>query len=70
MMELWTTEEAAAYLKLHPEYVRRRTRGGFIPAQKLGREWRYRRERLDAWIDAGCPSQKEQPSLFDQVQGD
>ncbi len=64
-MELWTVDEAAHYLKLHPETLRRKTRDKQVPAVKVGPFWRYHPERLRAWVDAGCPSQLEQSSLFD-----
>lgn len=65
-MELWTAEEAAHYLKLNVEVLRRKARAKQVPAVKLGsRVWRYRKEALDEWLARGCPSQQQQPSLFD-----
>ncbi len=64
-MELWTPAQAAHYLKLNQEVVRRKTRAGQIPAVKVAGRWRYHPERLAAWVDAGCPTQAEQPTLFD-----
>jgi len=68
-VELWTPEEAAHYLKLNTEVVRRKTRLRQIPAVKVGRFWRYHPERLAAWVDAGCPTQDEQPTLFNGTSG-
>jgi len=34
--ELWTVEQVADYLQLHPETVRRWIRAGKLPAVKLG----------------------------------
>ncbi|MDI9585581.1 MAG: helix-turn-helix domain-containing protein [Acidobacteriota bacterium] len=65
-MELLTADEAAAYLKIHPETLRRKTRARQVPAWRIGPFWRYRREVLDEWMAQGCPSQVEQPSLFDE----
>jgi len=64
-MELWTAEEAARYLKLNVEVLRRKTRAREVPAVKMGRVWRFRRETIDEWIAQGCPSQRQQPTLFD-----
>lgn len=64
-VELWTAEQVAVYLKYNVETVRRQTRSGHIPAIKVGRFWRYRRDRLDAWLDAGCPSSDTLPGLFE-----
>ena len=58
-MELWTVDEAAHYLKYHPETVRAKTRKGLMPALRVGGRWRYHPERLRAWVDAGCPSPRE-----------
>ena len=66
-MELWTADEAASYLKLNIEVVRRKARAKQVPAVKMGGVWRYRKETLDEWLAQGCPSQQQQPSLFDQV---
>ncbi len=64
-MELWTVFEAARYLKLNIEVLRRKARAKLVPAIKMGGVWRYRKEALDEWLAQGCPSQAEQPSLFD-----
>lgn len=37
----WTVEEAAAWLKRSPEYVRRLARSGRLPGEKEGRDWRF-----------------------------
>ena len=64
-MELWTADEAGHYLKMHPESVRRKARQRELPYVRIGRWLRFRKEALDEWIARGCPSQQEQPSLFD-----
>ena len=43
-------EEVAEYLQLHPLTVRRLARDGEIPAFKVGRQWRIKRDLLDRWI--------------------
>ena len=65
-MELWTVNEAAAYLKLHPDSIRRKVRLKQLPFVRMGRWLRFRKETLDEWLAQGCPSQAEQPSLFDR----
>ncbi len=49
--EILTIEELAAYLKLKPQTVCRWAQTGKVPAAKLGKEWRFRRSLVDAWID-------------------
>lgn len=45
-----TLEQTAEYLHLHPVTLRNKARRGEIPARKLGRQWRFVREQLDAWL--------------------
>lgn len=65
-VELWTGREAAQYLKLNAEVLRRKTARGEVPALRMSNRWRYRKETLDEWLAQGCPKKGEQPSLFDQ----
>ena len=48
---MMTINEAAEYLSLHPLTVRRLAREGKIPAFKVGRQWRVKRELLDRFIE-------------------
>lgn len=64
-MELWTVEEAARYLKMHPETIRRKVRENAIPFVRLGRWIRFRKESLDEWIALGCPKRERERSLFE-----
>jgi excisionase family DNA binding protein len=43
---LWTVEEVALYLKLQPETVRSMARRGELPAIKLGKVWRFRKNAI------------------------
>ena len=47
---LWTVEDLAQYLQLEPETIRSMAREGKLPAIKVGRVWRFRREQVKAWI--------------------
>ena len=49
--EIMTIEQVARYLSLHALTVRRLARDGEIPAFKVGRQWRVKRELLDRWIE-------------------
>jgi len=53
MQEILTLREAAAFLRCHPDTVKRRARAGELPASKIGRAWRFRRAELDAWLARG-----------------
>ncbi len=48
---LMTVEEVARYLSLHELTVRRLAREGEIPAFKIGRQWRVKKDLLDRWIE-------------------
>lgn len=55
-----TAEQAAEYLQTSVYTVKRRARDGTIPAAKIGREWRFLRSELDAWLSAGGTRDSEQ----------
>lgn len=52
MEKLMTLEEVADYLRLSNDTVYRMANTGTIPASKVGNQWRFRREDLDAWLEA------------------
>ena len=43
-------KQAAKLLKLHPDTLKRKAQRREIPSVKVGRSWRFRASRLDAWI--------------------
>jgi len=49
--EMMEVKEAAAFLKVHPETLRRLARSKKIPAFKVGTDWRFSREALRRWAD-------------------
>jgi excisionase family DNA binding protein len=51
--ELLTLEEAANLLRLNPETVRRHVAGGRLPAVKIGRRIRIRRDTIDNFAGGG-----------------
>ena len=51
MSDMMTIAEVAKYLKLHELTVRRLAREGELPAFKVGRQWRVKRELLETWIE-------------------
>jgi excisionase family DNA binding protein len=48
--DIMTLEEVAAYLKLKPQTIYAWAQEKRIPAAKLGKEWRFRKSIIDAWI--------------------
>jgi excisionase family DNA binding protein len=46
-----TTEEVLEYLQVNLRTVYRLIKAGRIPAVRVGRQWRFRKADLDAWLD-------------------
>jgi excisionase family DNA binding protein len=46
-----TTEEVLAYLNVTPRTIYRLIRTGELPAIRVGRQWRFRRSDLDAFVE-------------------
>ena len=51
-----TTEEVLVYLRTTPRTIYRLIRSGELPAVRIGRQWRFRRADLDAWVERQRPS--------------
>lgn len=51
--ELMDIQAAAVFLGINAEVLRRWARARQIPAAKLGREWRFSRRQLLAFVEAG-----------------
>ncbi len=45
-----TTEEVLAYLQVNLRTVYRLIKAGKIPAVRVGRQWRFRKRDIDAWL--------------------
>ena len=50
-----TTEEVLDYLQVNLRTVYRLIKAGKIPAVRVGRQWRFRRSDIDAWLDSQRP---------------
>jgi len=46
-----TTEEVLDYLQVNLRTVYRLIKAGKIPAVRVGRQWRFRKADIDAWLD-------------------
>lgn len=64
MEDIMTIEEVAKYLKLKPQTIYMWAQNGKIPAAKIGREWRFRRDLVDAWFNQHI-QEKFQPLVED-----
>ena len=50
--EILDIKEAARYLKINDQTLRRFAREGRVPAFRLGQTWRFQRSSLDAWASS------------------
>ena len=55
--EVLTVKEAATLLKLPEKTVRQKAREGVLPGRKIGKEWRFSRLALLAWLRGSEPDQ-------------
>jgi excisionase family DNA binding protein len=49
--EVMDIRQASGYLGISPDTLYKYASEGFIPAFKLGNRWRFKRSRLDEWMD-------------------
>ena len=47
-----TTEEVLTYLQVNLRTVYRLIDAGKLPAVRVGRQWRFRRRDIDAWLES------------------
>jgi excisionase family DNA binding protein len=58
-----TTEEVLEYLQVNLRTVYRLIKAGKIPAVRVGRQWRFRKRDIDAWLDSQRPRGGARPSV-------
>ena len=52
MDDRWmTVKDVAKYLQLSTDQIYRLAQQGKIPASKVGARWRFKRERIDEWVE-------------------
>jgi excisionase family DNA binding protein len=56
-----TTEEVLEYLQVNLRTIYRLIKAGRIPAVRVGRQWRFRKRDIDAWLDAQRPRGGDRP---------
>ena len=57
-----TTEEVLEYLQVNLRTVYRLIKAGKIPAVRVGRQWRFRKRDIDAWLDSQRPRGSSRPA--------
>ena len=51
--DVMTLNEVAEYLRIPRSTAYKLVQEGRIPGQKVGRQWRFRRDTIDRWLDEG-----------------
>lgn len=57
--DVLTLDEAAALLKLPADTVRSRAEEGDLPGRRFGKEWRFARIAVLAWLADGDPQKRK-----------
>lgn len=57
-----TTDEVLAYLQVNLRTVYRLIDAGKLPAVRVGRQWRFRRRDVDAWLDGQRQAPAQAPA--------
>ncbi|MFZ0393719.1 MAG: helix-turn-helix domain-containing protein [Terracidiphilus sp.] len=55
--EVMDIRQASNYLGISPDTLYKYASEGFVPAFKLGNRWRFKRSRLDEWMDRQSEAQ-------------
>nr|WP_014106997.1 helix-turn-helix domain-containing protein [Sulfobacillus thermotolerans]AEP14334.1 DNA-binding domain protein [Sulfobacillus thermotolerans] len=53
--EILTVAQVAEWLQVNPYTVREEARRGHLPGRKVGREWRFSRAAILAWLHGDPP---------------
>ena len=59
--EVMDIRQASDYLGISPDTLYKYASEGFVPAFKLGNRWRFKRTRLDEWMDRQSDRQTGEP---------
>jgi excisionase family DNA binding protein len=61
--EVMDIRQASDYLGISPDTLYKYASDGFVPAFKLGNRWRFKRSRLDEWMDRQSDLQLASPEI-------
>lgn len=61
--EVMDIRQASDYLGISPDTLYKYASEGFVPAFKLGNRWRFKRSRLDEWMDRQSDRQAGEPEV-------
>ena len=58
---IMTVADVADYLRISEAKIYKLAREGTLPAIRIGKTWRFRRELLDAWLDECSKNEGHKP---------
>lgn len=59
-MDEWlTVKELSKYLKISSDTIYRFAQKDRIPASKIGRQWRFNKEKIDGWLQGRDKKKKK-----------
>lgn len=61
--EVMDIRQASDYLGISPDTLYKYASEGFVPAFKLGNRWRFKKSRLDEWMDRQSDASMAQPEV-------
>jgi excisionase family DNA binding protein len=47
---IMTLQEVARFLRVHPMTIYRLIQRGDLPAARVGRSWRFRKDQINSWL--------------------
>ena len=58
--DVLTIDELATYLKVAKSTLYKLAQAGWVPGQKVGKHWRFRKVSIDRWLEES--KQEERPA--------
>lgn len=66
-MNILNLFEAASFLKMNPEVLRRKTKASEVPGKKAGKRWIFVKEHLADWVSGRYPDQRRGLQVIDNL---
>ena len=66
--EILTVKQLAAYLQLNEMTIYKLAREGKIPASRIGRSWRFKKDLIDDWLARGGAIQRAELIFRDETE--
>lgn len=64
-MKTLNLEEAAEFLKMNPEVLRRKAKAKEVPSRKAGKRWLFIKEHLADWVSGRYPERGQTLRVID-----